>query len=599
MKYKSFLLVVFALIGYVQIIQGQLSDEILQNIENREKISLNGDWNIIVDPLENGYYNHRYLPKEEGYFKNKKMQSPSDLIEYDFDTDATLKVPGDWNTQGEKYYYYEGTIWYKKSFDYDTDKDEVTYLYFEAVNYEAKVYLNGEFLGEHQGGYTPFQFDVTGRLKEKDNFLIVKVDNKRLKDAIPTVNSDWWNYGGITRSVHLIGLPKEHIKDYSIQLSKDRNIIKGEFLVQGQGDKGKISLSIPELNKKLNLEVDEKGLASFEIEANPELWTPENPKRYRIELSFNDDKLIDSIGFRTISTKGFDILLNGNSVFLKGICIHEEAPYKTGRVTTEDEIITLLTWAKELGCNFVRLAHYPHSEKMVREAERMGLMIWSEIPVYWTVSFGNPATYELAENQLKEMISRDKNRAGIILWSVANETPLSEERNVFLKNLIARAREMDSSRLITAALDTQSGENGIKLIDDPLAEAVDVIGINSYCGWYVDTPESCLDYKWKNLYQKPMVISEMGAGALQGLHGTADERWTEEYQDYVFRTNLEMMDSIDFLRGIAPWILMDFRSARRHLKKIQMDFNRKGLISEQGKKKKAFYTLQKYYKDKN
>ena len=304
MTNRRFLLLCIALISSVQFTFGQLSQDLLQNIEHREKISLNGDWNIIVDPLENGYYNHRYLPKEDGYFKNKKMESPSDLIEYDFDTDDTLTVPGDWNTQDDRYYYYEGTIWYKKSFDYHPEKDEVVYLYFEAVNYEAKVYLNGDYLGEHKGGYTPFQFEVTGRLKEKDNFLVVKVDNKRLKDAIPTVNSDWWNYGGITRSVHLISLPKAHIKDYSIQLSKDRNTIEGQFLVQGHGDKDKITISIPELDKKVNLEVNEQGLASFEMKANPVLWTPENPKRYRIELSFHDEKLIDSIGMRGSSVGG-------------------------------------------------------------------------------------------------------------------------------------------------------------------------------------------------------------------------------------------------------------------------------------------------------
>jgi len=595
---SRFLLALLLLMSYAEGMQAQLNENLLQNIQNREKISLDGEWKIIVDPLENGYYNHRYLPKEDGYFKNKKMESPSDLIEYDFDSDASLTVPGDWNTQDDKYYYYEGTIWYKKSFDYVTAPDQVSYIYFEAVNYEAKVYLNGEYLGEHKGGFTPFQFDVSGRLKEKDNFLIVKVDNKRLKDAIPTVNSDWWNYGGITRSVYLIDVPKTHIKDYSIQLTADKKAIEGKFLVQGHGTKDVISLAIPELKEKVKLKVDGQGRASFKIDVSPDLWTPENPKRYRIELAINNDKLIDSIGFRTIQTVGNDILLNGKPVFLKGISIHEEAPYKTGRVTSEEEILTLLSWSKELGCNFVRLAHYPHSEKMVREAERMGLMIWSEIPVYWTVSFDNPGTYDLAENQLVEMISRDKNRAGVILWSVANETPLSEDRNVFLKKLISKARQMDSSRLITAALDTQSGSDGVKVIDDPLAEAVDVIGINSYCGWYVDKPEMCSDYKWKNLYQKPMIMSEVGAGALQGLHGDKDERWTEEYQDYVFKTNLEMIDNIDFLRGVTPWILMDFRSSRRHLKKIQKDFNRKGLISEQGEKKKAFYTLQNYYKTK-
>lgn len=571
---------------------------LLQNALNRSEMNLDGEWKIIVDPLENGYYNHRYKPKDDGYFLNKKMNAPSDLIEYDFDTDASLVVPGDWNTQDDKYYYYEGTIWYKKSFDYELGQNQRNLLYFEAVNYEAKVYLNGEYLGVHHGGFTSFQFDVTGKLRKKDNFLVVKVDNKRLKDAVPTVNSDWWNYGGITRSVHLITLPESYIRDYSLQLSDDRTMIKGSFMVENAKKDEQLKLVIPELDLKLLLDPDEKGYVSFAQKANPELWSPEHPKRYRIELSYKNDQVIDSIGFRTIKTQGFDILLNGEPVFLKGISIHEEAPNKTGRVTTEEEIMTLLSWSKELGCNFIRLAHYPHSEKMVREAERMGLMIWSEIPVYWTVSFDNSATYKLAEKQLKEMISRDKNRAGIILWSVANETPLSEERNQFLKNLISEARSMDPGRLITAALDTQSRNEGARLIDDPLGAFVDVIGINNYCGWYAGEPGSCVGIKWENHYKKPMIMSEMGGGALAGLHGSKEERWTEEYQDLVYQTNLQMVDQIEFLRGLSPWILMDFRSPRRHLKKIQMDFNRKGLISEQGQKKKAFFTLRDYYRNK-
>jgi len=155
---------------------------LIQNIESRSKISLNGLWQIIIDPLENGYYNHRLLPREsDGFFLNKKMKSPSDLIEYDFDSDYQLSVPGDWNTQMEKLYYYEGTIWYKKSFDYSKKDDNKVFLYFEAANYEAIVYLNGKKLGSHIGGYTPFQFEITDKLKEKDNFLIVKVDNKSIQ----------------------------------------------------------------------------------------------------------------------------------------------------------------------------------------------------------------------------------------------------------------------------------------------------------------------------------------------------------------------------------------------------------------------------------
>ena len=197
------------------------NDFFLQNILNRDSQTLDGLWSIIIDPLENGYYNHRYQPKEDGYFIDRQMKHPSDLIEYNFDSDYQIMVPGDWNTQMEKLYYYEGTIWYKRNFNHDLVNGEATYLYFGAVNYHAVVYLNGEKIGEHTGGYTPFYFNVTGKLKEKDNLIVVKVDNKRLREAVPTVNTDWWNYGGITRSVSIINVPKTHIYDYKIQVDND------------------------------------------------------------------------------------------------------------------------------------------------------------------------------------------------------------------------------------------------------------------------------------------------------------------------------------------------------------------------------------------
>jgi beta-glucuronidase len=573
---------------------------LLQNIGARDSQTLNGRWQIIVDPLENGYYNYRYLPRDDGYFKNAKMQKASDLIEYDFDTDDELMVPGDWNTQSDKLYYYEGTIWYKKSFDFVEKKNQLTYLYFEAINYDAKVYLNGEYIGSHIGGYTPFQFEVSAKLKAKDNFLVVKVDNKRKREAVPTVNTDWWNYGGITRSVHLINVPKEHIADYVVRLSKEKpNTIEGWVSLSGSQPNDKLTISIAELGKKTTIKVDEKGIGNFSFAANPMKWSPKNPKLYDVTISSASDKVVDQIGFRTIETKGSNILLNGERIFLKGISIHEEAPFKTGRVTSVEECRILLDWAKELGCNFIRLAHYPHSEAMVKEAEKRGFLIWSEIPVYWTILYDNPDTYANAEEQLTTMISRDKNRAGVILWSIANETPISESRNLFLKKLATKARALDNSRLITAALDTQSGGNGDKTIEDSLGEVVDVIGINNYCGWYYGEPSDCAAIRWKNKFNKPMIMSEIGGGALQGKHGEVNERWTEEYQEEVYKTNIEMMRHIDFLSGISPWILMDFRSPRRHLKKIQKDFNRKGLISEQGERKKAFYILQDYYKNEN
>ncbi len=568
----------------------------LQNIQGRHIQTLDGLWSIIVDPLENGYYNYRWQPREDGYFMDRQMQDPSELIEYNFDTDELLMVPGDWNTQSEKLYYYEGTVWYKTNFDADFNDDQELYLHFGAINYEAKVYLNGEKVGEHIGGYTSFSLNVTGKIKPQENLLVIKVDNKRKREAIPTINTDWWNYGGITRSVKLIYTPKKHIYDYFIQLNpNNKKEIIGWAKVQSASLGEVVTLSIPELGSTLQSKVSEQGIAKFSLEANPVLWSPRSPKLYEVVLTYKEDELIDEIGFRTISTKGSKILLNGDPVFLKGISIHEEAPFKTGRVTTVEEVRILLGWAKELGANFVRLAHYPHNEEMVREAERMGLMVWSEIPVYWTVLFDNEATYQNAEQQLEEMIARDKNRAGVVMWSVANETPLGDARLEFLTRLVDRTKSLDHTRLITAALEIHSRKKGENYIDDPLGRYVDVIGINSYCGWYGGTPDSCKDITWKSAYDKPMIVSEFGGGALQGLHGKENERWTEEYQASVYRNNIEMLKNIDFLAGTSPWILMDFRSHRRHLKRIQADFNRKGLISEQGVKKQAFHILQDYY----
>jgi len=575
--------------------------DLLQNIDAREKVSLNGNWDIIVDPLENGFYNHRLKEYDNGYFRNKQMQAPTDLIEYNFETSEQLMVPGDWNTQNDKLYYYEGTLWYKKDFTYSASAktNELAFLYFEAVNYETIVYLNGEKIGKHIGGYTPFQFEVTDKLKDGNNFVVLKVDNKRSRENVPTVNQDWWNYGGITRSVHLITTPKTHIADYSIQLAKGNpELIEGWVAVENGKEGAAVVVRIPEL-KLAETATLKNGKATFRIPATPELWSTTNPKLYEVFVRTGTDELVDHIGFRTIETEGSKILLNGKQVFLKGISIHEESPFKTGRVVSVEECRILLQWAKELGCNFVRLAHYPHSEAMVKEAEKMGFLVWSEIPVYWTIQFDNTDTYANAKNQLTEMISRDKNRAAVILWSMANETPESDARLSFISDLAKHARKLDDTRLITAALDTQTEGDGGKMIADPLAASIDVIGINQYCGWYYNDVANCAKVKWASSYDKPLIMSEVGGGALYGLHGKTNERWTEEYQAELFRSNIEMMRNIDFLAGVSPWILMDFRSSRRPLKRIQDDFNRKGLISEQGMKKQAFFVLQEYYLNEN
>ena len=571
---------------------------LIANTDNRKTISLNGQWQTIVDPYESGYYNYRYQPSDNGYFKNAKPKSKSDLIEYDFDSSATLNVPGDWNTQSDQLFFYEGTVWYKRSFDYQRKPDTRLFVYFGAANYLADVYLNGEKIGQHEGGFTPFNFEITKLVRDTGNFLVVKVDNKRRRDAVPTLMTDWWNYGGLTREVKLIETPATFVHDYLIQLQKgSRQRVSGFVKLAGDRLNQRITVRIPEAGITKTFTTDNNGLVAIDFNADLKLWSPENPKLYDVTIEAETDRVSDQIGFRSIETRGTDILLNGRPIFLRGICIHEEAPLRGGRAYSREDAQTLLGWAKELGANFVRLAHYPHNEFMVREADRLGLLVWSEIPVYWTIQWENPATLENARNQLGEMIARDKNRAAVVIWSVANETPLSEARLAFLKNLITHARSLDSTRLLSAAMERHYINETTQMIDDPLGEYLDVLGCNEYVGWYDGLPEKADRLEWRSKYQKPLVMSEFGGDALYGHHGDALTRWTEEYQESIYQHQIAMLKKIPFLRGTSPWILTDFRSPRRPLPNIQDYWNRKGLISNRGEKKKAFYVLQQWYRE--
>lgn len=573
----------------------------LINVDHRATESLNGNWSIIIDPYQIGYYNYRYQPNPNGFFKHEKPENRWDRVEYSFDTDLQLQVPGDWNSQKELLYLYEGTIWYQNCFQAAPQPGERVFLYFGAVNYHARVYLNGEKLGEHVGGFTPFHFEITNKIETGENELILMVDNTRHMDAVPTVNTDWFNYGGITRRVVLVKTRTTFIRDYRIQLEpNDSGQISGFVQLDGPRPTQNIHILIPEAGIDQSTTSDKTGLATFKFQHNLDLWSPENPKLYNVIIETETDTLKDDIGFRSIRTDGTLILLNEKPIYLRGISIHEEAPFEAGsRAFSKEHAEILLGWAKDLGCNFVRLAHYPHNEWMVRKADELGLLVWSEIPVYWTIQWDNKETYQNAENQLTEMIERDKNRASVILWSLANETPVSRERSEFLNSLAEQARSLDPTRLITAAMERHYTDPTTLLIDDPFGESVDVLGCNEYIGWYDGLPKKCDQLKWKCIYNKPVIISEFGAGALYNMHGDSLTRWSEEFQASVYRHNLKMLKKVDFVQGMTPWILKDFRSPRRPLPRIQDFWNRKGLISDQGQRKQAFYILKDYYQEKS
>lgn len=573
---------------------------VLTGADRRPATSLDGEWASIVDPYFSGLFSFHHEEKKNGWFMNHKAK-PGDPFptEYDFSKAQKLKVPGDWNTQRESLMFYEGPVWYEKDFSYEPKPHTHVFLHIGAANYKSWFWVNGQKVCEHEGGFTSFNCEVTQALHSGQNFIVAAVDNTRHEDNVPTLQTDWWNYGGLTREVSLIEVPEAFIDQYDLHLSRtEDNLVEGWVHVTGANAGEKVQVQIPDLHGDGTAEISSDGRAALHFTVKDlQRWSPETPKLYKVIIRAGQDSVDELLGFRTIEVRGTEILLNGKPIFLRGVCIHAEAPYRTGRAYSDKDAETLLGWVKELGGNFARLAHYPHAETMLRAADRMGVLIWSENPVYWAVQFDNPKVLAKAEQQLNEEISTSRNHAAIILWSMANETPNTPARTQFIETLATEARNLDPTRLITAALLVRS-QGHTKIVDDPLGKALDVLGTNEYTGWYEGHPADADVTQWQIGYEKPLIMSEFGGDAKAGLHGTKSERWTEEYQADIYRHQLPMLNRIAQLRGMSPWILMDFRSPNRPLAGIQDEFNRKGLISDQGEKKQAFYILQNAYKDK-
>lgn len=574
-------------------IQYGSAQELLVNVYGRQYTLLNGKWNAIIDPYQQG--------RKTAIYRNRALKDKADFKEYAFEGGLRLNVPSDWNSQIPELKYYEGTMWYARKFEINKKSDENLFLYFGAVNYRCRVYLNGTLIGSHEGGFTPFQFNVTNVVKEGGNFLAVEVDNTRTADAIPALSFDWWNYGGITRDVMLVHTPKNYIRDYFIQLDKyDSDRVHAEVQLSAQNAGQLVKIEIPELKIANKVFTDGTGLAkaTFRVR-NLERWSPQAPKLYQVIVSSEVDEVKENIGFRNLYVKNTQIYLNDSPVFMKSIGLHEEISQRQGRAYSEQDVIALLSEAKGLGVNMIRLAHYPQNEYIVRLAEQMGLMLWEEIPVWQGIDFKDSSTRLKAQRMYTEMLLRDRNRCALTFWGVANETAPSESRNAFLKSLVELCHKMDTTRLITAAFDLpklNSETNAFEMEDD-FIENLDVVSINKYMGWYHRWPMSPSEIRWNVALDKPLIFSEFGGEALYGQSGdsTVTSSWSEEYQEKLYKDNLEMFKYIPNLAGISPWVLFDFRSPYRFHPTNQEGWNRKGLISDQGYRKKAWYVMKEYY----
>ena len=620
-------------------------------IDNREYLSLNGQWKYIVDPMNNG------LPETSffgGFPENKTQKDGYELIEYNFDQADVINVPGAWNEQKDELFFYQGSIWLFKKFNFNIDPNKLNHLYIGASNFSTKIFLNGERVGQFNSGYTAFNFDISDYLINGENVLLVQINAYLSEDSVPTKKTDWWPYGGLVGDVLIVNTPKIFIENAYVQIS---DLQKKQLNFRAKLNLNKnmnIKLIIDELNLQRSFTTNKNGeIDEFIKFKNIDLWSPDNPKLYNITVKIEGDEIVDQIGFREIKTKGKQIFLNGTPIKFKGISMHAEPIGEKGVAFSKAHFESLVTTSKELNINFIRAAHYPYTRHMAKVCDELGIMLWEEIPVYWNINWTNKQTKEDALNMLSNLVTRDWNRASVVVWSLGNETPFSKDRMTFMNDLKDRLGELDVSRLKSAAILSGDAQTFSKLIsiiakaglekkdltakeryifeeivknvpipvekllpfeiniNDPLANELDLIAYNEYFGWYytsffsaqIGIRESLLreimfelmpSFIIRSEFNKPIHISEFGAGAKHSFKKT-DQVWSEEYQAKVYLKQLEMLKSNPQVQGISPWILKDFRSMMRPLNNVQDFYNRKGLIDENGNKKQAFSVLSNFY----
>lgn len=548
-------------------------------VNGRPVISLDGDWRLTLDLFDEGLRQKWFALDET---PPSQWSQPRD---YEIEAGELVPVPSCWNLLKPEWTYFEGAAWYTRHLDWERGPaGERAILNIGAANYAALVFVNGSYVGGHRGGSTPFSLDLTEVLRDGSNRLQIMVENRRSAVRVPMQHIDWFNYGGLYREISLMRLPPLFIREARATLLPGGREVRFSIALSEAVDTT-VQISGPELALSVSVPV-RGGKGETIVPFTGQFWSPATPRLYEVEFSCGGDRVSERIGFRTIETRGTDILLNGETILLKGVCVHED-DLALGKVSTEADVRRRLHHVKELGGNFLRLSHYPHHEHVARIADEMGLLLWAEIPVYWAIAFDNPDTHADAENQLRELIARDINRASVILWGVGNENADTDARLSFMSRLAQAARRADPTRLVGAACLINRDSF---TIEDRLSDHLDVIGLNEYFGWY-EPDFSGLDRLLANSAPgKPVIVSETGADALPGHRGAGRVLFTEDWQAEFYRQQVKRLAATPYVAGIAAWLLYDFRTERRQTG-FQKGFNRKGLIAEDKTTRKLAFAV--------
>jgi len=554
--------------------------------KSRQYVDLGGEWRVYFDPYDS---HDLTLMRRSTDVLKELTKNGFHLLVYDDSNWEVMQIPSPFNLIGSRYEHYQGVVWYRRFFRVpQSSKRKFVKLVFQGVNYFTDVWVNEFYVGYHEGGFTPFVFDISSYLNYSgDNLIVVRVDNIPWgisKAIVPYAVCDWKNYGGIYREVYLEIAEPVHIDRVDVISKKLDELVDLEVrivvsnhdvvahkasltleiygaLIVGENIMVMSPVEVMDLNNRIlpTTLIDEVEVEPGEFRVVKAIlrdldirrWSPSNPILYiakvvlYVEGFFVEDFYVQ-FGVRDVRVNAIDLLLNGEPVFLKGLARHEEYP-DTGRTVTVEKIYQDLQVIKEMGANWIRTSHHPNHPYIYILTDRLGLLVWEEVPVYWfdDEGFSIQIVRGIARQMLLEMVFRDYNRASIIIWGLANECSGYEWRVKFLNELVQLVKKVDPSRLVAQATIWNPYDDSWE------KSGCDLIAVNEYFGVFYSSLSE-LSRRLDDLHERfpnvPILITEFG------LWSDGDEERQAEY----FRKSWDILNSKPYIAGVCWWTVFDY-----------------------------------------
>ncbi len=577
-----------------------------QNSPTREYVDLDGLWRFATDDVG--------VPAPWSAELRTSLEAPVPSSYNDLFTDPAVRDHVGW-------------VWYQRTVHVPSGfAGGRVFVRVDAATHHGRVYVGDTLVADHIGGYTPFEADVTDLVTPGEEFrLTIGVDNRLSNETIPpgrvtvdadgrakqTYMHDFYNYAGLARSVRLVSLPAVRLTDVTVVTEVDGGTGTVTYETETSVD-ADVRVRLTDQNGTVVATAE--GRSGRLDVAGARLWQPGAAYLYDLDLEVLDEgDVVDAyrlpVGIRSVRVDGAKFLINGEPFYFTGFGKHEDSPVR-GKGHDNAYLVhdfQLMDW---IGANSFRTSHYPYAEEVLEFADRHGVVIIDETPaVGLNLAMGggifggvrqptfspdtiNDATQAAHAQAIRELVARDKNHPSVVMWSIANEPGSSEPgAREYFQPLAELTRELDPSRPVTfvnvmfATFET-----------DLIADLFDVVCLNRYFGWYVDTgdlaaAEVHLEAEllgWQSKYGKPMVMTEYGADTLPGLHSVFDQPWTEEYQTVVLAMFHRVHDRVDGVVGEQVWNFADFQTSNGV---FRVDGNKKGVFTRDRRPKAAAHAL--------